>query len=106
MNNNVRGISLASLAVSVGAAALLGVSNVASADDPWFCMELWPCTTRPEDDPSGSYWSHGGNCMYGGYEMYPYTLNCACVAEFGMNPQTSWPWVAISHFDQECYGGD
>jgi hypothetical protein len=98
---NVRSMSLASLAVSVSAAALLGVSSVAKADDPWWCLVGNSCVIPPWDNPftdSGQYgygsWSgylygfcavggiEGGVFGEGGYE----DLQCGCYWPGAYNP--------------------
>lgn len=40
---NRKSVSLASLAISVSAAALLGVSGIAEGDQPGACLEDTPC---------------------------------------------------------------
>ena len=99
-SSNVRSFSMASLAVSVSAAALLGVSGVASADDPWYCNEQAPCRTNPADDYY-SFWGWDGQCAYG-------EGGCACVAEgHGVDPWSNPPQIfsyMVYSNVPECYG--
>lgn len=95
----LRDISLASLAVSVSATAILGVSSAASADSSWYCNWGNPCTTRPQDDPY-SYWSWDGTCGIG--EGSP----CACVAQAYAIVDGQWIQHTISSDIPACYGED
>lgn len=101
--NALNSISLASLAASVSATALLGVSSMASAEDPWYCKQGYSCTTDPADDPI-SYWSHDGECIYGngGGEG---TQACSCAARAGSLIDGVWTEYYVISDVAECYGG-
>jgi hypothetical protein len=77
----LRSTALASVAVSISGAALLSISGVANADDPWYCNYGAACQTSPWDDPN-SNWSWNGSCT--DWEGSA----CGCLA------QTHWidPW--------------
>lgn len=74
MNRN--SVSLASLAISVSAAALLGISGIAEGDQPGACMEGAACPV-----PYGEMGDLAGHCGGGGME------GCSCVAEDPINHQ-------------------
>lgn len=93
MDHGMRTFSLASLAVSVSAAALMGVSNVAEADSLSACLQNYPCDALVYFPHEGAAWFVSGFCGYGFYG------DCACY----IPPTEGVPEGIVINGAYDCY---
>lgn len=96
---NIRSFSLASLAVSVSTAALMGATGVAKAEDPVMCF-MGPCTFLAflhgyEQFPPQTVWATS-TCYQDSY------YSCACYHPEGWGPW-NLPYEVIFENPYQCY---
>ena len=94
--DRARKTSLASLAVSVSAAALLGVSGLAhSGPGDMFCRYGESCSILPWESPTG--YGAVGMCVIG--EGY---AECACGAQVPDPSNFSWQYAEVP-YSGDCW---
>ena len=100
---NRKSISLASLAVGVSAAAMIGISGLAAAEDPPVCWAGYPCYFY---DPFFEYWEY--HTPYDPYiwgQCDPYSLGDPC--QCTVYPQPPFWYLAPKSYPspEQCYSG-
>lgn len=99
---SLRDISVASLAVSVSAVALMGLPGVAHGDEDPYCLFDYPCTIDPHlidpSNPTDRYLY--GICGFS-YEGYNPPDTCGCNAHIPFEPPP-FNWV-FSPLHPDCW---